>query len=89
MTNEERDQKIENILDTIRPNIQMDGGDIHFVKFQDGVVYVKLTGACIGCPASLYTLKLGVERLKGYQKLVFHHRLKTFQNLIINELLLF
>lgn len=62
MTNEERDQKIENILDTIRPNIQMDGGDIHFVKFQDGVVYVKLTGACIGCPASLYTLKLGVEQ---------------------------
>lgn len=62
MTDEERNQKIEDILELLRPNIQMDGGDIRFVKFQDGVVYVKLAGACVGCPASLYTLKLGVEQ---------------------------
>jgi len=55
-------QKIESILDTIRPNIQMDGGDIELVKFQDGVVYIKFLGACVGCPASVYTLKMGVEQ---------------------------
>lgn len=54
-------QKIEVILDTIRPNIQMDGGDIKLVKFEDGIVYVRLLGACIGCPASIYTLKMGIE----------------------------
>ncbi len=61
MTDEERIRKIEQILEQIRPNIQMDGGDVHFVKFQDGVVYIRLTGACVGCPASEYTLKLGIE----------------------------
>lgn len=54
-------QQIEEVLDEIRPHIQMDGGDVHFVKFQDGVVYVRLSGACVGCPASTYTLKLGIE----------------------------
>jgi Fe-S cluster biogenesis protein NfuA len=62
MTDEECLQKIEAALDQIRPNIQMDGGDIHFVKFQDGIVYIKLSGACVGCPAAIYTLKLGVEQ---------------------------
>ncbi len=54
-------QKIETILDLIRPNIQMDGGDIELVKFEDGIVYIKLLGACVGCPMSVYTLKMGVE----------------------------
>lgn len=53
--------KIEAALDQIRPNIQMDGGDIEFVRFQDGIVYVRLHGACVGCPMSRYTVKLGVE----------------------------
>ena len=54
-------QKIETILDSIRPNIQMDGGDIQLIKFEDGIVYIKFLGACIGCPMSVYTLKMGVE----------------------------
>jgi Fe-S cluster biogenesis protein NfuA len=61
MTDQEIQKQIEVVLEQIRPNIQMDGGDIEFVKFEDGVVYVKLKGACVGCPAASYTLKLGVE----------------------------
>jgi Fe-S cluster biogenesis protein NfuA len=61
MTDQGIIQQIEEVLEQIRPNIQMDGGDIEFVRYEDGVVYVKLLGACVGCPASLYTLKLGVE----------------------------
>lgn len=61
MTEREILEKIETILDQVRPNIEMDGGDIRFVKFEDGVVYVRLHGACVGCPSSYYTLKLGIE----------------------------
>lgn len=66
MTDQGIIQQIEEVLEQIRPNIQMDGGDIEFVRYEDGIVYVKLLGACVGCPASLYTLKLGVEEaLRG------------------------
>jgi len=61
MTDQEIQKKIDEVLDQIRPNIQMDGGDIEFVKFEDGVVFIRFKGACVGCPASTYTLKLGVE----------------------------
>jgi len=61
MTHEETIRKIEEVLEQLRPNVQMDGGDIEFVKYEDGVVYVRLHGSCVGCPASIYTLKLGVE----------------------------
>lgn len=44
----------------IRPQIQSHNGDIIFISFKDGVVTVELQGACIGCPLSLYTLKMGV-----------------------------
>lgn len=54
--------KVEAVLDTIRPNIQMDGGDVEFVRFQDGIVYIKMLGACVGCPASIFTLKMGIEQ---------------------------
>jgi len=50
-------------IETIRPFIQSDGGDIELVDVDDqGVVQVRLHGACVGCPASQMTLKLGVER---------------------------
>ncbi len=62
MTDEERIQKIEDVLEQLRPNIQMDGGDITFVKYIDGTVYVKLHGACVGCLISSQTLKFGVEQ---------------------------
>jgi len=52
---------IEEVLSQLRPVINGDGGDITFVKYEHNIVYVKLAGACIGCPASMYTLKLGVE----------------------------
>lgn len=61
MTQEHVISKIEEVLQEIRPAIQMDGGDIQFVDFIDGVVQVKLQGACVGCPMSLYTLKLGIQ----------------------------
>ncbi len=55
--------RVEAVLEQIRPNIQMDGGDIEFVSFENGVVSIRLLGACVGCPASIYTLKLGVEQM--------------------------
>lgn len=61
MTHKQIQTKIEDILTELRPNIQMDGGDIEFVSFSDGVVSVRLHGACANCPMSLYTLKLGIE----------------------------
>lgn len=61
MSDQEVTREIESVLDQIRPNIQMDGGDIEFVEFRDGTVYVRLQGACIGCPSAIYTLTLGVE----------------------------
>jgi Fe-S cluster biogenesis protein NfuA len=56
-------EKIERVLDTVRPAIQMDGGDVEFVDFdeQEGVVQVRLMGHCIGCAASMMTLKHGIE----------------------------
>ena len=55
--------KVEEVLQTIRPSLQMDGGDIELVDVEDGVVKVRLTGACHGCPMSAMTLKMGVEKV--------------------------
>lgn len=58
-------QKITSVLDELQPYIEQHGGAIHFVSFADGVVQVRLQGACVGCPYSFYTLKMGIEeRLK-------------------------
>ena len=54
---------MEKTLSDIRPNLQADGGDIELVDVKDGIVTVRLTGACAGCPMSQMTLKMGVERL--------------------------
>jgi Fe-S cluster biogenesis protein NfuA len=54
---------VEKALEKIRPLLQRDGGDIELVEVTDGVVKVRLTGACKGCPMSQMTLKQGVERL--------------------------
>ncbi len=60
-------QKIKAILDNeIRPAVALDGGDIVFHKFEDGIVYLFMQGACAGCPSSTMTLKQGIEaRLKN------------------------
>ncbi len=50
-------------LDLIRPRLQADGGDVELVSVEDGVVKVRLTGACGGCPMATMTLKNGIERL--------------------------
>lgn len=58
------DQKIEHIqrvLEELRPAILQDGGDIHFVRFENGTVFVQLHGACVSCPISFITLKMGLE----------------------------
>ncbi|MBM4053230.1 MAG: NifU family protein [Planctomycetes bacterium] len=58
-------EKIEEALKGIRPSLQADGGDIELVDYEDGIVKVRLKGACGSCPSSLATLKFGVEaRLK-------------------------
>ncbi len=56
--------QIKELLDTrIRPSVAMDGGDIVYRGFERGVVFLSLQGACIGCPSSNATLKMGVENL--------------------------
>ncbi len=56
--------KIVELLDQkIRPAVAQDGGDIAFVKFEDGIVYLRLKGACAGCPSATMTLKAGVEAM--------------------------
>ena len=56
-------EKVQKALDKIRPNLQADGGDVQLVDVgEDGVVKVKLTGACHGCPMAQMTLKNGIER---------------------------
>lgn len=61
MTYEEIIIEIKEVLDLIRPYINRDGGDIEFVKFEDGIVYVKLKGACVGCAGFDDTLSELVE----------------------------
>jgi Fe-S cluster biogenesis protein NfuA len=56
-------EKIEQALDKIRPALMADGGNVELVDVEDGVVKVKLTGACGGGPMSQMTLKMGIERL--------------------------
>ena len=60
---QEIEEKIESILAQIRPRLRMDGGGIEFVSYdsENGVVKVKMQGACVGCPMSEITLKMGVE----------------------------
>jgi len=55
-------ERVEVALDRIRPALQADGGDVELVDVQDGVVTVRLTGACGSCPMSTMTLRMGVER---------------------------
>lgn len=60
-------KQIREIIDTrVRPSVAMDGGDITFESFKDGIVYLKLQGACSGCPSSTETLKSGIENMLKY-----------------------
>ncbi len=56
-------EKVQQVIDQIRPSLQADGGDVELVDISaDGVVKVRLTGACHGCPMSQMTLKMGIEK---------------------------
>jgi Fe-S cluster biogenesis protein NfuA len=58
-------ERVEKVIDEIRPFLQADGGNIELIDVQEGIVKVKLVGACGSCPMSQLTLKRGVEaRLK-------------------------
>tara|TARA_Y100000590_G_scaffold366293_1_gene425557 strand:- start:62 stop:625 length:564 start_codon:yes stop_codon:yes gene_type:complete len=61
-------KQIKELLDTrVRPAVAMDGGDIVYNSFKDGIVYLHMQGACSGCPSSTATLKMGIENmLKHY-----------------------
>lgn len=56
-------EKVEKVLNEIKPLLQADGGDLELVEVtEDGVVKIKLTGTCGHCPMSNYTLKMGIEQ---------------------------
>ncbi|MEI6185799.1 MAG: NifU family protein [Dehalococcoidia bacterium] len=55
-------EQVQEVLNIIRPSLQADGGDVELVDVKDGVVSVRLKGACAGCPMSTMTLKKGIER---------------------------
>ena len=59
--------EVEAALAQIRPALQADGGDVELVDVADGVVKVRLTGACSGCPMSTMTLKMGIEKVLKQQ----------------------
>lgn len=56
-------EKVEEVIKEIRPALVADGGNVELISVNDGVVKVKLTGACGSCPMSTLTLKMGIERL--------------------------
>lgn len=57
-------EKVEESLRSVRPHLQADGGDIELVDVnEEGVVFVRLVGACQGCPGAIMTLKMGIERV--------------------------
>jgi Fe-S cluster biogenesis protein NfuA len=56
------EERVQEVLDKLRPYIQRDGGDVELVEIEDGVVRVRLLGACGSCPSSTITLKAGIER---------------------------
>ena len=55
-------EKVEKVLQEIRLRLQADGGDVELVSVEGGVVKVKFSGGCIGCPFAAMTLKTGIER---------------------------
>lgn len=57
------EERVQQVIEQLRPSIQADGGDVEFLEFTDeGVVRIRLHGACVGCPSSSLTLQVGLER---------------------------
>ncbi|MGL4338210.1 MAG: NifU family protein [Turicibacter sp.] len=59
----ETEKLIVEIISKLRPYLQRDGGDVEFLKFEDGIVYVRMLGACVGCSSMDVTLKDGIEQI--------------------------
>ncbi len=55
------ENRVKKALEELRPNLQADGGDVEYVAMKDGIVQVKLKGACAGCPMSTMTVQWGIE----------------------------
>lgn len=56
------EERVEAVIESLRPALQSDGGDVEVVGVEEGVVTLRLVGACSGCPMSTMTLKMGIER---------------------------
>ena len=54
-------ERIKTVIDKVRPYLQNDGGDVEFIRYENGVAYVKLIGACSNCPMAQMTLQDGIE----------------------------
>ncbi len=61
MSQKTMDDQVKEVIEEIRPRLQMDGGDIEYLGLEDNKAKVRLLGACGTCPSAIYTLKLGVE----------------------------
>lgn len=57
------ENKIKEVIENIRPYLNMDGGDIEFIKYEDGYVYIKLSGACQNCAYQDFTINEGIEEM--------------------------
>ena len=63
MNEELIEKQVKEILHKVRPYLQRDGGDVRYIRFEDGIVYVEMMGACVGCSALDSTLKDGIEAI--------------------------
>ena len=57
------EKQVKEILHKVRPYLQRDGGDIRYIRYEDGIVFVEMMGACVGCSALDSTLKDGIEAI--------------------------
>ena len=63
MNEELIEKQVKEILHKVRPYLQRDGGDVKYIRYEDGIVYVEMMGACVGCSALDTTLKDGIEAI--------------------------
>ena len=61
-TGDSMEEEVDDILASLRPMLIQDGGNVELVEVEDGVVKVRLVGACVSCSSSLMTLKMGIEK---------------------------
>ncbi len=59
---DEMKEEVEEVLETLRPQLMQDGGNVELVDIEDGIVKVRLVGSCSSCSSSIMTLKMGIER---------------------------